>query len=112
MGNKFEHVEVLLNILIVTHLALKYSGVKIETITEKQQEKELARYTGHVRFFEGLNGSCKTESIKQFTEGKSEKALMAYVVNAMTEAGLTNSSFGVRFHPKSWILSTRNGFLA
>ena len=23
-----------------------------------------------------------------------------------------NSSFGVRFHPKSWILSTRNGFLA
>ena len=89
MGNKLEHVEVLLNILIVTHLALKYSGVKIEKITEKQQEKELAKYTGHIRFLEGLNDDCKSEAINQFTEDKSEKILMAYVVNTMVEAGLT-----------------------
>ncbi len=87
MGNKIEDVEVLLNILIVTFLALKYSGVKIEKISEKTQEKELARYTGHIGFLEGLNNKTTEVAIKQFTESKSEKALMAYVIGTMLKAG-------------------------
>ena len=87
MGNKIEDVEVLLNILIVTFLALKYSGVKLEKISEKTQEKELARYTGHVGFLEGLNNKNTEAAIHQFTESKSEKALMAYVIETMLKAG-------------------------
>jgi hypothetical protein len=89
MGNKIEDVEVLLNILIVTFLALKYSGVKIEKISEKTQEKELAKYTGHIGFLEGLNNKTTEVAIKQFTESKSEKALMAYVIETMLRAGFT-----------------------
>jgi len=36
MGNSMEQVEVLLNLLIIAHLALQYSGVKIRTVTEKE----------------------------------------------------------------------------
>jgi hypothetical protein len=89
LGNKLEHVEILLNILIVCHLALKYSGVKIETISEKLQQRELPKYTGHVAFTEGLNTKSKNEAMNQFTNSKSEKLLMAYVVDPMVEAGLT-----------------------
>jgi hypothetical protein len=55
MGNKLEDVDVLLNILIVTFLALKYSNVKLEMITENIQEKEMAKFAGHFEFLEGLN---------------------------------------------------------
>ncbi len=87
MGNKIEDVEVLLNILIVTFLALKYSGVKLKKISEKTQEKELAKYTGHITFLEGLGNKNTEEAIKQFTESKSEKALMVYVIETMLKAG-------------------------
>jgi len=87
MGNKIEDVEVLLNILIVSFLALKYSGVKLEKISEQTQEKELAKYTGHIGFLEGLNNKNTEVAINQFTESKSEKALMAYVIGTMLKAG-------------------------
>ena len=89
MGNKIEDVEVLLNILIVSFLALKYSGVKLEMISEKTQEKELAKYMGHIGFLDGLNSKNTEIAINHFTESKSEKALMAYVISAMLKAGFT-----------------------
>ena len=55
LGNKIEHVDVLLRILIVCHLVLKYSGVKIDTITEELQQRELAKYTQHVSSTKVLN---------------------------------------------------------
>lgn len=89
MGNKIEDVDVLLNILIVTFLALKYSNVKLEMITENLQEKEMAKYAGHFEFIEGLDQENTGEAINQFTDNKSEKLLFAYVVGAMMEAGFT-----------------------
>lgn len=89
MGNTLEQIEVLLNILIVTHLALKYSGVKIRTITEADQEKQLSRYVGHLKFAEGLGEKSKSEAMKQYSDQCSEKLLMAYVTNEMVSAGFT-----------------------
>ena len=89
MGNKIEDVEVLLNILIVTFLALKYSDVKLEMISESLQEKEMAKYAGHFEFLEGLNQQNTEEAINQFSKNKSEKLLLSYVIGAMMEAGFT-----------------------
>lgn len=92
MGNRLEDVEVLLNILMVTFLALKYSGVKLEKITEQQQTRELAKYTGHISFLEGLDQTNTTLAIDQFSDSKSEKSLMAYVLRTMVDAGFTKRS--------------------
>jgi hypothetical protein len=89
MGNKIEDVEVLLNILIVTFLALKYSDVKLEMISESLQKKEMAKYAGHFEFLEGLNQQNTEEAINQFSKNKSEKLLLSYVIGAMMEAGFT-----------------------
>ena len=89
MGNKLEDVEVLLNILIVTFLALKYSNAKLEIITEDLQAKEMAKYAGHFDFLEGLNQKNTEKAINQFSDSKSEKLLFAYVIGAMIEAGFT-----------------------
>lgn len=89
MGNSLEDVDVLLKILIVTFLALKYSDVKLEKITEQQQERELTKYAGHLNFIEGLNQTNINTAINQFSESKSEKSLMAYAIKTMIEAGFT-----------------------
>ena len=89
LGNKLEDVEVLLKILIVIYLALKYSGVNLETITEQQQERELAKYTEHLRLLDGLNQTDQNTAIDQFSDSKSEKLLMAYVIGMMVEVGFT-----------------------
>ncbi|MFT4871609.1 MAG: hypothetical protein ACI9F1_002393 [Colwellia sp.] len=89
MGNKIEDVDVLLNILIVTFLALRYSNIKLEMITEKLQEKEMAKYAGHFKFLDGLNQENTEQAIHQFSNSKSEKILLSYVIGAMMDAGFT-----------------------
>ncbi|MCF7971958.1 MAG: hypothetical protein K9L22_12440 [Methylococcaceae bacterium] len=87
MGSSMEQVEVLLNLLIISHLALQYSGVKIQSVTEKEQEKELARYVGHLQSTESLDKKSKQEAIDQYIARNNETLLMAYVTNKMKEAG-------------------------
>jgi len=91
MGNSMEQIEILLNILIITHLALRYSGVKIQTVTFKEQEKELTKYVAHLQFIEGLDSKSKDKAIRQYGYNNDEILLMAYVTNKMKEAGFTNN---------------------
>jgi len=87
IGSSMEQVEILLNLLIISHLALQYSGVKIQRVTEKEQEEELARYVGHLQFTEGLDKKSKQDAIDQYISRNNETLLMAYVTNKMKEAG-------------------------
>jgi len=48
MGNSMEQVEVLINILLVPHLALKESGIKIVKISESLQDKEMAKFVATI----------------------------------------------------------------
>jgi polyhydroxyalkanoate synthesis regulator phasin len=91
MGNSMEQIEVLLNILIITHLALRYSGVRIQTVTLEEQEKELTKYAAHLQFIEGLDSKSKGEAIRQYSDNNDEELLMAYVTNKMKEAGFTKN---------------------
>lgn len=87
MGNTMEDIDVLLRILIVIFLALKYSNIKLEMITENLLEKELAKYAGHFKFLEGLNQENTEQAIHQFLNNTSEKLLLSYVIGTMMEAG-------------------------
>jgi hypothetical protein len=90
MGNTLEQLEALLNILIVVYLALKYSNIVINTITEAEQEKQLRLYSEHIHTIDGLHGRPRSKAIKKYSGKCSEKILLAYVTNEMVLAGFTN----------------------
>jgi len=90
MGNKLEHVEVILNILMVSYLALTNSGVRIKKITEKLQQQELAKLVLHANSTKSLDSQKGFEAMYQFVHDKSEEVLMAFVINTIQEAGLAD----------------------
>ena len=82
-------VDVLLNVLTVLTLAVDKSGQKLATVTEIDQERELQRLVAMMRFSEGLDVSSMAQSIQQTTAYRYESFLLAYVVDALQRAGLT-----------------------
>ena len=89
MGQSLEDIDVLLNILIICHLSLEDSGGKLEKILEGDQEKELARFTGHIKFNEGLTTRSESKSIENYIGNHDERVLLAFVFNEMIVAGFT-----------------------
>jgi hypothetical protein len=88
MGNSLEEIDILLNILIVAHVSLKESGVKLRKITEGLQEIEMAKFVAIVNFSEGLNSANITDSIYQYIISQREKYLLAYAFNEMNNSGI------------------------
>jgi hypothetical protein len=88
MGNSLDKIEILLNILIVAHISLKESGVKLKKITEDLQENEMARFVATVNFSEGLNAASINSAINQYITSQREKYLLAYAFNEMNNSGI------------------------
>lgn len=89
MGNSMAQMEVLINILLVSHLALKESGIKVVKISDDLQDKEMAKFVATIKFTEGLSASSLESSLQQYVASQKEKELLAYALNEMTEAGFT-----------------------
>ncbi len=87
MGNSLEDVDVLLNILIVLHLALKESGQKIFEVSEQDQDQQLKLLTASVKFSEGMTNNSVDNSINQYISSQKQPVLLAYVTNVMKDAG-------------------------
>jgi len=90
LGVAMDTVDVLLNILIVLHLAVENSGQVLATVSEEDQERQLQRFIAAVRFAEGLDDQSFTQSIQQTTAYRKEKILLAYVIETMRDAGITD----------------------
>ncbi|MEE9360150.1 MAG: hypothetical protein V3U85_06685 [Hyphomicrobium sp.] len=90
LGASMETVDVLLNILIVLHLAVEKSGQVLVTVSEAEQERQLQRFTATVRFTEGLDERSFAQSIRQTTAHKQEKILLAYVIDTIQRAGFVD----------------------
>jgi hypothetical protein len=90
MGNRLEHVEVILNILMVSYLALKNSGIKINKVSEKIQQKELEKLVNHANLTKNIDSKKEFEAMSRFVYDKSEEILMAFVLSTMEEAGLAD----------------------
>jgi hypothetical protein len=86
MGNKLEEIDVLLDILIVLHLAVEESGKRIQKVSEEDQEHQLKVLSATIRFSEGMNNSLVQSSINQYIANHNEKLLLAYVLGAMKDA--------------------------
>jgi hypothetical protein len=92
LGASMETVDVLLNILIVFHLAIEKSGQLLATVSEAEQEHQLQRFTAIVRFTEGLDERSFAQSIQQTMAYKREKILLTYVLDTIQRAGLFDRS--------------------
>lgn len=82
LGASEQKVEFLLNILLVCFQAMKESGHRWPLITEDEQERQMARYIGAVRFSEDLLDPTLAEAARShYAAHHPEAALLAFVVN-------------------------------
>lgn len=84
LGNSLEHIEVLLNILLVSYLSLEEAGISIVQISEEEQELQMEMLVTRVSNID----SAKVDSIKDYINANSERLLFAYACDEMTKAGL------------------------
>lgn len=99
------HVEVVLEVLMVAHLALKASGQRIKTIAEADQERELQRLVASVKFAEGMAPDLVEASINQYDGFRNEPWLLAYVTALLQEHGVL---FSTNENTKYVLLSALN----
>ena len=86
MGNELQEIDVLLNILMVLHIAVKESGQKISKITEKEQEHQMKLFSAIVKFTEGMKDIFIEASLNEFIENHKESNLLSYIIGTMRSA--------------------------
>lgn len=91
-GNEPAHVDELLHVLLVVHVALKTAGRTLRTITEPEQVAELSRMGAIIKFSEGLGIEMLEESTKQYVARHREPYLFAYVLHELQESGILDST--------------------
>ena len=91
-GISMPTIEIVLNILIVLHLAIVESGQVLATVTEDDQDRELSRYTASVKFAEGLDAASFVRSLEQTTAYKKERFLIAYVLSTLMHSGIATQN--------------------
>ena len=87
-GATLLQIEVVLNLLLVFHEAMKISGSNWPVISEEVQERCLTRISGRVRFIEALTPEQQTQAVSDAVGDHSEKQLLAYVFGKFKENGL------------------------
>jgi hypothetical protein len=82
LGADEQTVEFLLHILLTCHLAMAESGYEWPLITEVEQERQLGRMVGSVRFSEELLDPAAADAARaQYVGNHPEPALLALVLN-------------------------------
>lgn len=87
-GATLEQLEVVLNVLLAFHEAMKGSGKRWSVISEEVQERCLARVSGRVRFMEGLTPQLQAQATLDALGAHPEQQLLAYVFGKFKENGL------------------------
>lgn len=82
LGASEHKTEFLLNILLVCFQAMKESGHDWPLITEDEQEHQLARHIGAVKFSEDLVDPAPADAARaQYVASHPEAPLLSFVVN-------------------------------
>ena len=91
-GATLVQIEVVLNVLLVFHEAMKISGSgsasKWPVISEDVQERCLKRISGRVRFIEGLSPQMQAQATADAVGDHPEQQLLAYVFGKFKESDL------------------------
>ena len=87
-GATLEQIEVVLNLLLILHEAMKCSGGRWPLISEDVQERCLTRISARVRFIEGLTPQQQAQATSDAVGDHPEQQLLAYVFGKFKENGL------------------------
>ena len=87
-GATLVQIEVVLNLLLVFHEAMKISGGNWPVISEDVQERCLKRVSGRVRFIEGLSPQLQAQATADAVGDHPEQQLLAYVFGKFKESDL------------------------
>ena len=84
LGNSLEQIEVLLNILLVSYLALEESGIKIVQVSEQEQETQMELLVNNIK----QSNSPQSNAIQDYINSNSERLLLSHAYEEMAKAGL------------------------
>lgn len=87
-GVTLEQIEVLLDLLLVFHMAMKNSSHTWPLITEDLQDRCLKRIVGRVRFMEGFTPAQQTQAVADAIKDHLEQPMLAYVMGTLREHDL------------------------
>lgn len=90
LGVTMETVDVVLNILIVLHLAVEKSGQTLAAVSEQDVERQLHRFTATVLFAEGLDAHAFEQSLQQTVAYREQPVLLAHVIDVLRRSGITD----------------------
>ena len=79
LGVSPEKMEFLLELLFVCFLAMRESGLAWPMITEDEQDRQMARYIGTVKFGEDLTAPLRELAMQKYIDAHPEQQLLAYV---------------------------------
>lgn len=82
-GLDMNDIGLVLHILMVLLLTLEEVGIKIEQISEKQQEKEFEILSHSVNFADGMSEELQVRSIEQYANNHKEPILFGYVLSVL-----------------------------
>jgi hypothetical protein len=88
MGVTMPQLDVAVDILLVTYLAMKTSGHPWPVISEQLQERCLRRLTEKILFTEGLDAETHRGAVEQQVTEHPEPHLLAFVHGRLGEHGL------------------------
>ncbi len=87
-GATHAQMDVVLNIFLVFHEAMKISGGSWPVISEDVQERCLGRVSGRVRFIEGLSPQMQAQATADAVRDHPEQQLLVYVFGKFEESDL------------------------
>jgi hypothetical protein len=87
-GSTMENIEDVLKILIVLHMALKNSKIKIQEVSPSEIDREIDRFIANVNFTKGLPDSIEREAIKKYTTEHNEKYSFVFAYSVLAESGI------------------------
>jgi hypothetical protein len=87
MGSPMDQIDRVLHVLLVAYEAVKIAGLQLMLITEDDQERNLGRWVGHVKFLEGLDDRSRSTAVQHIGD-HPEKYLLAYAYDQLLDAGI------------------------
>lgn len=81
LGSKPSAVEFLLYVLLVCYQSMKESGLRWPLITEDEQDRQMRRWIGAVRFSEDSGRSAAERARGQYIARHPEQPLLAFVLS-------------------------------
>ena len=99
-GATLVQIEVVLNLLLVFHEAMKISGRSWPVVSEDVQESCLKRVSGRARFIEGLSPQLQTQATADAVGAQPEQQLLAYVFGKFKE----NNLLGIRTEAEKMLM--------